>query len=102
MPNIEELLNQISLEIIRDRTVQLFISKIHVDSACGQMKLSEETSRPCVFAIIGENLEETTDSKKRFTDSPIYLPYSERKLTEHSEILHTGKVRRHNCSNTGK
>ena len=28
MPNMEELLNQISVEITRDRTVKLFISKI--------------------------------------------------------------------------
>ena len=50
MPNMEELLNQISVEISRNRTVQLFISKIDLDYAHGQMKLSEETSRQCVFA----------------------------------------------------
>ena len=51
MPNMEELLNQISVEIFRDRTLQLFISKIDLDYASGQMKLSEETSQQCVFAI---------------------------------------------------
>ena len=45
MPNMEELLNQISVEITRDRTLQLFISKIDLDYAFGQMNLSEETSR---------------------------------------------------------
>ena len=54
MPNMEELLNQISVEIYRDRTLHLFISKIDLDYAYGQMKLSEETSRQCVFAITGK------------------------------------------------
>ena len=53
-PNMEELLNQISMEISRDRTLQLFMSKIDLDYAYGQMKLSEETSRQCVFVITGE------------------------------------------------
>ena len=51
--NMEELLNQISVEITRDRTLQLFISKIDLNYAYGQMKLSEETSRQCVIAITG-------------------------------------------------
>ena len=55
MPNMEELLNQISVEITRDRKLQLFISKIDLDYAYGQMKLSEETSRQCVFALTGGN-----------------------------------------------
>ena len=53
MPNLEELLNQISVEITRDRTMQLFISKINLDYAFSQMKLSEETGRQCVFAFTG-------------------------------------------------
>ena len=53
MPNMEELLNQILVEISRDRTVQLFTSKIDLDYAYGQMKLYEETSRQCVFALTG-------------------------------------------------
>ena len=55
MPNMEELLNQISVEITRDRRAQLFLSKIDLDYAYGQMKLSDETSRQCVFALTGEN-----------------------------------------------
>ena len=53
MPNMEGLLNQISVEITRDRTMQLFISKIDLDYTYGQMKLSEATSRQCVIAITG-------------------------------------------------
>ena len=55
MPNMEELLNQISVEITRDRTLQLFMSKIDLVYAYGHMKLSEETSRQCVFALTGGN-----------------------------------------------
>ena len=51
MPTMEELLNQISVEITRDRTLQLLMSKIDLDYAYGQMKLSKETSRQCVFAL---------------------------------------------------
>ena len=47
------------MEITRDRTVQLFVSKIDLDNAYGQMKLSEETSRQCVFA--------TTDTGAKFS-----------------------------------
>ena len=43
MANMEELLNQVSVEITRDRTVKLFISKIDLDYAYGQMRFSEET-----------------------------------------------------------
>ena len=56
MPNMEELLNQISVEITKDRTKELRMSKIDLDYAYGQMMLSEETSRQCVFAITGGNL----------------------------------------------
>ena len=45
MPNMEELLNQISVEITRDRTKELRISKIDLDYVYGQMKLHNETSR---------------------------------------------------------
>ena len=52
---MEELLNQISVEITKDRTKELRMSKIDLDYAYGQMMLSEETSRQCVFAITGGN-----------------------------------------------
>ena len=52
---MEELLNQISVEITCDRTVQLFVSKIDLVYAYERMKLSEETSRQCVFALTGGN-----------------------------------------------
>ena len=42
-------------EITRDRTVQLFISKFDLDYAYGQIRLSDKTSRQCVFALTGGN-----------------------------------------------
>ena len=53
MPNMEELLIQILVEITWHRTAQLFISNIDLDYAYGQMILSIETSRQCGFAISG-------------------------------------------------
>ena len=66
MPNMEELLNQISVEITRDRTVQLFLSKIDLDYAYGQKKVSEETSRQCVFALTRGNFSGCYRFKKGF------------------------------------
>ena len=51
---MEESLKQISVEITRDRILQLFISKIDLDCAYGQMKLSDETTPQGVFALTGE------------------------------------------------
>ena len=65
MPSMEELLNQISVDITRERTVQL-MSKIDLDYAYGQMKLSEETSRQCVFALTGGNFSGYYRFKKGF------------------------------------
>ena len=66
MPNMEEILNQISVEITRDRTVQLFLPKIDLDYNYRQMKLSEETSRQCVFALTGRNFSRYYRFKKGF------------------------------------
>ena len=61
-----KLLNQLSVEISRDRTVQLFISKIDLDYSYGQMKLSEETSRQSVFALTGGKISGYYRFKKGF------------------------------------
>ena len=66
MPNMEELLNQIWVEITRDQTAQLFLSKIDLDYAYGQMKLSDENSRQCVFALTGGNFSGYYRFKKGF------------------------------------
>ena len=95
MLNLEELLSKISVEKTRDRTVHIVISKFDPDYAYGQMKLSEETSRQCVFALTGRNCSEYYWFKekilgtRRHTDD---IPLKERPNTR---ILHAGLVRRH-------
>ena len=66
MLNVDELLNQISVEITRDRTKKLMLSKIDLDNANGQMKMSKGTSRQCVFAITGEKFSGYYRFKKGF------------------------------------
>ena len=67
MPNMEELLNQISVEITKDRAKYLGISKIDLDYPYGQMILSKKTSRQCVFAITKANFSDYYRFKKGFT-----------------------------------
>ena len=76
-----------SVEITSDQTMQLFMSKIDLDYAYGQMKLSEETSRQCAFALTGENLVAVIDFKKSSTDLPTFPQYSTKKLNEHSDTV---------------
>ena len=66
MPKMEELLNQVSVETTRDRTLQSLISKIDLDYAYGQTKLSDETSQQCVSAMIGGNFSGYYRFKKGF------------------------------------
>ena len=66
MLNMEELLSQSSVEITRDRTLQLFISKIDLDYTYGQTKHSEETSEQCVFAVTGAKFSGYYRYKKWF------------------------------------
>ena len=75
MPNKGELLNQISVEITTDRTKELMISKIDLDYAYGQIKVSKETNRQCVSAKTGGNSADITDSKRDFTVLPISQRY---------------------------
>ena len=49
---MEELISQISAKITQNNG-QIWMSKIDLDYAYGQAKLSAEASRHCVFSIIG-------------------------------------------------
>ena len=66
MPTMEELLNQISVEITRNQTVLLLISKIDQENRYGQMKIPDEKSQQCVFAIIGGTFSGYHRFKKGF------------------------------------
>ena len=56
--NMEELLNQILVEITKDRTKELTLSKIDLDYVYGQKKLSMETSQLGVIALTGGKFSE--------------------------------------------
>ena len=56
MPNMDELLNEISAELSKNELDPIWISVIDWDYAYGQMKLSPETSKHCNFAIMGEKI----------------------------------------------
>ena len=56
MPNMDELLNQISAELSKNDTNPTWISVIDLDYAYGQVKLAPETSKHCNFAITGEKI----------------------------------------------
>ena len=53
MPNMEDLSNRISTEISKTDDEELWITKIDLDYAYGQLELDEETKKQCVFALIG-------------------------------------------------
>ena len=53
MPNLEELLGQVSLSITKDESMPLYISKTGLEYAFGQIKLHPETRTHCNIAIIG-------------------------------------------------
>ena len=56
MPNMEELLNQISAELSKNDRDPIWISVVDLDYAYGQMKLAPETSKHCNFAMTGEKV----------------------------------------------
>ena len=52
MPNMEELVSKISAKITNGEG-EIWMSKIDLDYAYGQAKLSKEAAKHCVFSIIG-------------------------------------------------
>ena len=65
MPNMEELISQISAKITQSDG-EIWMSKIDLDYAYGQAKLSAEASRHCVFSIIGGDFNGHYRFKKGF------------------------------------
>ena len=56
MPNMEELLNQISAELSKNNHDPIWIAVIDLDYAYGQMKLAPEASKHCNFAMTGKKM----------------------------------------------
>ena len=65
MPNMEELISKISAKITKNNG-EIWMSKIDLDYAYGQAKLSPEASRHCVFSIIGGDFTGLYRFKKGF------------------------------------
>ena len=56
MPNMEELLTQISIELSRNDHDPIWISVTDPDYAYGQMKLAPETNKHCNFTVTCESM----------------------------------------------
>ena len=65
MPNMEKLIRKISAKITKNNG-EIWMSKIDLDYAYGQAKLSPEASRHCVFSIIGGDFTGLYRFKKGF------------------------------------
>ena len=65
MPNMEELIYKISAEITKNNG-EIWISKIDLDYAYGQAKLSKEAAKHCVFSKIGGHFTGHYRFKKAF------------------------------------
>ena len=65
MPNMKELISKISAEITKSNG-ELWMSKIDLDYAYGQAKLSKEAAKHCVFSIIGGDFTGHYRFKKGF------------------------------------
>ena len=65
MPNMEELISKISAEITRSDG-EIWMSKIDLDYAYGQAKLTAEAARHCVFSMIGGDFTGHYRFKKGF------------------------------------
>ena len=69
MPNMEELLNQISAELSMNDHDPISNSVIDLDYAYGQMKLAPETSKHCNFAMTGKEDQRILPIPKRILRS---------------------------------
>ena len=65
MPNIEELISKMSVEITKSNG-EIWMSKIDLDYAYGQAKLSKDAAKHCVFSIIGGDFTGHYRFKKGF------------------------------------
>ncbi len=69
MPNLQELLDKISVKINKNPELKLYITVIDLKYAFGQIRLHEDTSRHCVIAVVGGKVTGITVSTKDFTGS---------------------------------
>ncbi len=53
MPNLQELLDRISIKISQNTSERLYITVIDLKYAFGQIRLHEDTAKHCVIALVG-------------------------------------------------
>ena len=78
MPNMDELLNQISAELSKNDNDPIWISVMDLDYAYGQMKIASETSKHCNFAITGEKINGYYRFRKGF-HGPADIPQNSKR-----------------------
>ena len=83
MQNMEKSLNQISVEITRDRTVQLFIPKIDLDYVYRQKNHRKELADNAYSQSPEQNSADITMSKRGFTGWPRYPQNFKKTYSEH-------------------
>ena len=87
MPNMEELLNQISVEITRDQTKKLIILKIDLDDAYDTKSIRRKSTRKKVKTILDlnhpENQKQLTSFLGAIQNLAEFLP----RLSEKTEKL---------------
>ena len=99
MPNMDELINQISSELSKNESDPIWISVIDLDYAYGQMRLAPETSKHCNFAITGEKINGYYRFLKGFY-GPADIPTIFQKNRPNTRPPNTRVVGRHNYRNT--
>ena len=75
MPNLEELLGQVSMAITKNEEMRLYLSTIDLEYAFGQVKLLPDTSKHCNIAIIGGDATGYYRFKKGFSAYRTSQPY---------------------------
>ena len=53
MPNLQKLLDRISVKIKKNSEKKLYFTVIYLKYAFGQIRLHEDSARHCVIAIVG-------------------------------------------------
>ena len=99
MPNMEDLINRISTEISKNDEDELWITKVDLDYAYGQMELDEETKKHCVFAFNRWKSNGILPFLKRFLRLIRSTDNIPRKNGPYTKIQITGMNRRYDNSN---
>ena len=101
MPNMDELLNQISAELSKNDTDPIWISVIDLDYAYGQMELAPDTSKHCNFAITGEKNQWILPFPKRILRPSRHTHNIPREDRPYARTRNTRMVGRYHSGHTG-